>query len=65
MRSSVTRLNSSPEIGWCKVAAPARVTLAMPVEHQVPPRGDVLVVLNAVLSPHPHELGALGTDPIF
>jgi hypothetical protein len=53
------------EIGCYKVIAPARVTLALAIEHQVTPRRDVLVVFNSVLSPHPHELLASETDPVF
>ena len=53
------------EIGCYKVVPPARVTLALAIEHQVTPRRDVLVVLNSVLSPHPHELLAPETDPVF
>jgi hypothetical protein len=53
------------EIGYDKMAILLRITLSLPIEHEVTPRCDVLVVLHSVLSTHPHELATTFADPEF
>ena len=53
------------EIGYDKSPILLRIALSLAVEHKVPACYHVLVVLNSVLSTHPHELGTPCTDPEF
>src|SRR5580658_2184424 len=54
-----------PEINQYHVAVSADIAAPFRVQDQVPPRVDVLVVLKTVLSKHPHELCAAGSDSKF
>src|SRR5580658_7388960 len=60
--SDIHRLRDSAklfrEINNHQITVPPAVGAPFGIQDQVPPRIDVLVIFDAVLSPHPHELSA-------
>jgi hypothetical protein len=51
------------ETRGCERSASPHVANAMGVENEITPGIDVLIELEPVLAPHPHELRALFSDP--